>query len=222
MDCSRAQGRLTRLQCELLRAFFTRESSFFLTGGAVLAGWTIRHRETHDLDLFATGRPDYERGWGVLADAAADVGAAIETLQTAPDFRRCIVRRANEAVLVDMVFDRTPQVRGEKPVVDGVRMDPVEEIVANKICAVVGRAEIRDLVDLLFLERAGWRIEGHLADAARKDGGVTPAALAWVLSGIRLGDDARLPAGVPVDELRRFLDDVQRRLRALALPKPPA
>lgn len=41
--------RLTPLQRDLLDAFFAREQGFFLTGGAALAGFYLRHRETTDL-----------------------------------------------------------------------------------------------------------------------------------------------------------------------------
>lgn len=44
--------RLSPLQEDLLRAFFERENSFFLSGGAALVGFYLAHRETHDLDLF--------------------------------------------------------------------------------------------------------------------------------------------------------------------------
>lgn len=47
-----SKSKLTRLQRELLEAFFARERRFFLTGGAALAGFHLHHRVTHDLDLF--------------------------------------------------------------------------------------------------------------------------------------------------------------------------
>jgi hypothetical protein len=43
---------LTPLQKDVLAAFFSSERGFFLTGGAALAGYWLRHRPTGDLDLF--------------------------------------------------------------------------------------------------------------------------------------------------------------------------
>lgn len=83
---------------------------------------------------------------------------------------------------------------------------------------MLGRAEERDLVDLLFLERAGLRIEDALDAALAKDGGCTPATLAWILSEISIPEAARLPAGVDAPTLRAFVDDLVKRLRRLALP----
>lgn len=54
-------NRLTRLQAELLAAFFEREQSFYLTGGAALAGYHLGRRETHDLYLF-TLTPSMDEG----------------------------------------------------------------------------------------------------------------------------------------------------------------
>jgi nucleotidyltransferase AbiEii toxin of type IV toxin-antitoxin system len=45
------------------------------------------------------------------------------------------------------------------------------EILANKLTAIVGRAEKRDLIDVMLLERAGYSIEAALPAALAKDGG---------------------------------------------------
>jgi hypothetical protein len=78
-----------------------------------------------------------------------------------------------------------------------VRVDAAPEILANKMCTLLSRSELRDLVDVRALDRSGIRIEEVFALAQRKDGGLTAAQLAWVLSQIQLGDDARIPGGCP-------------------------
>ena len=72
---------LSSLQRELLEEFFRRAHGFFLTGGAALAGFYLRHRATEDLDLFTT--PDVEIATGVhaLAEAAAAVGATTKIIR---------------------------------------------------------------------------------------------------------------------------------------------
>jgi predicted nucleotidyltransferase component of viral defense system len=208
---------LTDLQRRFLRAFANRSSAFFLTGGAVLAGWILGHRRTDDLDLFTLDDQAMGEGDRLVRGAAAEVGAATESVQTSPDFKRYLLRTETESVMVDLVRDRVPQVY-EKILRDGLLTDPAEEIAANKICALVGRSEIRDLVDLYCLERAGFRIESFIADAARKDGGVTAATLAWVLSGLSVPDE--LPGGIDPGLLRSFVADLESRMRRLAEPRP--
>ena len=187
----------------MLEAFFRREQRFFLSGGAALVGFHLGHRDTDDLDLFVT-EDVLEEGLAALGAAVRELGAISEEILTTPDFRRRLLRRGGESVIVDLVRER---------------VDPAEEIMANKLCTLLARAEVRDLVDLRALEGAGLALQDALNAGTRKDGGLTPAQLAWVLSQIRIGDDARLPGGVAVPELREYLRDLIERLSRLARPK---
>jgi Nucleotidyl transferase AbiEii toxin, Type IV TA system len=210
--------RLTRLQRDLLRAFFERERRFFLTGGAALAGFYLGHRTTDDLDLFTHEKEAFDLGAFALQAAADAAGARLAIRQDAPGFRRYVVTRGSEAVLVDLVWERVPSAFPDKPERAGIRIDPIEEILVNKLTAALSRAEERDLVDLLFLERAGHRAEPALPAALAKDGGCTPAALAFALSQVRVAEAAQLAGGVTGRELRAFLDDLVKRLRSAAAP----
>jgi len=212
-----ASSQLSPLQHEFLDAFFRREDRFFLTGGAALVGFHLGHRETHDLDLF-TLSDALDEGFALVGEIARHLGASLETIQTAPDFRRLLLRRGSEAVVIDLVRERVAQMVPEKPVVSGIRVDPPEEILANKLCALLSRSEIRDLVDVRALEMAGYRVEDALPAATLKDTGLTPAQLSWVLSQIELGDDLIPPGGVSTEELRRYLADLIARLARLAFP----
>lgn len=208
---------LSNLQEEVLRGFFRKTRSFFLTGGAALAAYHLGHRTTDDLDLF-TPSADLDEGVSALRSVADDLGASLQALRTSPDFRRFLLTVGTESVVVDLVRDRAPQIHVEKLDRDGVLVDPPAEILANKLCTLLSRGEVRDLVDVLYLERAGLRVEDALAPASTKDGGLTPAQLAWVLSQITVGPDARIPAGITTDELRSFLEDLVTRLTRLAWP----
>ena len=90
---------------------------------------------------------------------------------------------------------------------------------ANKLCALLSRSEIRDLVDVRELENAGFSLENALQSAAKKDSGLTPAQLAWVLNQIKFGDDIKPPGDISVTELRDYLSNLIDRLKRLALPK---
>jgi hypothetical protein len=214
----RAEDRLTPLQRDVLRAFFAREQGFFLTGGAALAGFHLRHRQTTDLDFFTHAADAFERGRHVLAAVAEDLGATLSVRQDAPGFQRFVVSRGDQGVVVDLVWERVPSAFPDKLDFAGIRVDPADEIVVNKLTTLVSRSEERDTVDLMLLERAGHALEPALPLALAKDGGCTPAALAWVLAQIHVGDDAVLPAGVTPAELRDYLAGLVRRLRQAAAP----
>lgn len=189
-----------------------------LTGGAALVGFYLGHRETHDLDLFTLEDAMID-GMAALAETAREMGATFEAIQTAPTFRRVLLKRGAEAIVIDLVREYVAQIEKEKPRVNGIRIDPPQEILANKLCALLARSEIRDLVDVRALELAGYRVEDALGAAAAKDRGVTPAQLAWVLSQIHLGDDLRPPGEVVLAELRSYLAELIGRLTILAFPK---
>jgi len=208
---------LNSLQDDFLKAFFKRENSFFLSGGAALVGFYFGHRETHDLDLF-TLENDVEEGFRLVHEVANDLKAIVEPIQTAPDFRRLLLRRDDEAIVVDLVREYVFQISKEKPVINGIRVDSPEEILANKLCALLSRSEIRDLVDVRELENAGFSLENALQAAEKKDSGLTPAQLAWVLNQISLGEDAQLPGNISASELRDYLMNLIDRLKRLALP----
>lgn len=210
--------KLTLLQREMLDAFFEREDGFFLTGGAALAGFYLEHRTTDDLDLFAVAEKAFERGVYALVDAVAALGGSAVVRQEAPGFRRYFITRGEEGLVVDLVMERVPQLFPEKRVLRGIRIDPPEEIFANKLTTLVSRAEIRDLVDVMFLERAGYSLDDAAEAALEKDAGCTPATLAWVLSQIEIGDRAHLPADVSPKDLCDYLAELIKRLRRKAAP----
>jgi predicted nucleotidyltransferase component of viral defense system len=214
-----SSDKLSPLQRALLEAFFRQEKRYFLTGGAALAGFHLGHRATDDLDLFTHEEEAFAAGGRALQSAAAELGAEVLARQDSPAFRRCVVSRGTESVVVDLVWERVPSVFPDKEDRAGIRIDPLDEILANKLCAVLSRSEERDLVDLLFLERAGYPAERGLEAALRKDGGCTPAALAYVLSQIDVPDGIHLPADVEPPELRAFLSGLVHRLRRAAIPR---
>jgi len=219
MVSSPARAGLSAWQRATLEAFFARERGFFLTGGAALVGYHLHHRVTGDLDLFSLDDAAMERGPHVMADVASALAAKLEVRQNAPGFKRYALTGAEgEGVIVDLVREHAHQLHHDKLERDGILVDPPDEILANKLATLVGRTEERDLIDVMFLERAGFVVEAALDTALRKDGGCTPATLAWLLSEVEVPDAVPLPAGVTTLELRQYLDELVRRLRRVAAP----
>lgn len=150
---------------------------------------------------------------------ARELGAGVERLRTSSNFRRFLLRRGDETLVVDLARDLAPQLDPVKSVVDGIRIDGPAEILANKLCTLLSRGELRDLVDVKALESAGFSVEDHLGLAMKKDAGLTAGQLAWVLSQIEIGDDASPPGGVTAADLRSYLENLVQRLAAVAFPE---
>ena len=216
---SSAPSRLTPLQRELLAAFCERERRFFLTGGAALAGFYFGHRTTEDLDFFSGPGPDLAEAGLAAEDAARAVGARLELRSVHPDFRRYVARREDEECTIDLVIDRAPMVDPDKASFGDVRVDTLREIAANKICTLLSRSEVKDLVDLQVLVTAGIDLRQAFADAEKKEAGAEPATLAWILDELRIAPDAPLPGGADVAALEEFRQSFAKQLRALAFAR---
>jgi predicted nucleotidyltransferase component of viral defense system len=218
----RPASRLGPLQADLLVAFFAvdHDGRFFLTGGGALGGFHLHHRTSEDLDLFTTPPADLDTAERALAAAAAACGATLRPADRFPEFRRFLAERNEERTLVDLVVDRSPQVMPEKLCFGAIRVDPLAEIAANKLCALLSRNEPKDLVDLEAILGTGIGLEEALTWAERKDAGASAANLAYVLDQWHIGPAAQLPGGADPGDLERFRLELVERLAQLAFPPP--
>jgi len=92
----------------------------------------------------------------------------------------------------------------------GILVDSAQEILTNKVTALLSRAEVRDLLDVMALVESGADLEQALADAPEKDGGFSPMTLAWVLGQFPLRAAASL--GFDAQRLGAFRDRLVERL----------
>lgn len=211
---------ITPLKREFLKAFFYREKRFFLTGGSALGLFYLHHRFSYDLDLFSTGHVDWIELDGTMHLCARAMGADLELLRDAPTFRRYRLVRKEHSEIIDVVVDVSPQVDSEKRWVGDVQVDTLHEIMLNKITTLISRCELKDIVDLFFLEKAGFRIEGCFEEAQQKDGGLDPAMISLLLNSVTI---AELPGymiePLTIEELRGFVGDLKRRMVLMAYPE---
>jgi len=176
------------LQDEFLDVFFSHTRSFFLTGGSALNLFYFHHRVSEDLDCFATSPEEYSIINGIMKDVCEQIGAIYSSKQDFPDFKRYLVSRDKETLVVNCVNERVPQIFPEKKAFGNVRVDLPEEMVVNKLCALLGRMEYKDLIDLYFLNANGYEPLQFLEVAKRKDGGMTTSSLAYALSCLRIDE----------------------------------
>ncbi|MDI6774762.1 MAG: nucleotidyl transferase AbiEii/AbiGii toxin family protein [Verrucomicrobiota bacterium] len=214
---------ITPLKRDFLKGFFAACRDFYLSGGSALGIFYLEHRLSYDLDFF-TGRPV---NWMVLGNTvtgvAAAIGARLESITAAPYFHRYSLQRGSEKEVLDFVVEQTRQLDQEKEEFGGIRVDTLREIGVNKICTLIGRCEMKDVVDLYFLSKRGLSIREHFAEAKTKEGGLDPAMISLFLAKLA---HAPLPDYllVPVDEgdFRRFIESTRLMLAAMAFPEASA
>lgn len=213
----------TPLKRDFLKAFFAREKRFFLTGGSALGLFYLDHRRSYDLDLFSTEQPGWIDIDGVVRASARESGCEIGIMREGPTFRRYKIERAEEVEIVDVVLDLAPQRDVEKNWMDGIQVDTLREIMVNKIATLISRSELKDVVDLYFLEKEGMRVEDYFHDARGKNGGLDPAMMSMILDSMNLNAlPDYLIKPLTLDELVQFVQDLKKRLILMAFPGKPA
>jgi hypothetical protein len=216
-------GRLTSLQWRILRALSTLRPAWTLSGGGALVGFYLEHRETRDLDLFWHGKSALGDLPQLARDRLRADGLDVSDMQTSLSFHQFRVSLGSDSCIVDLVADPSAVVETPRRFDIGageIEVDSPHEILVNKLCALLGRAELRDLVDLHQLLAQGGDLERALGDAPRKDGGFSPLTLAWVLEGMNIAHLARA-LGMS-DTQARVLSDFHASLieRLVAAGKP--
>jgi hypothetical protein len=190
---------------------------FHLAGGAALAGVHLRHRLSRDADLFFHDRQTHRDAVSLLPEIAQDAGATIRVVRDAGTFVRGVLTGADGEVDIDLVFDAVADVGGPDSV-EGVQVESLADLRANKLTCILSRSEPRDLVDLLFLDRAGYPPEADLTLALTKDTGIDPGVLAWLLSQFPVEPLPQMLEPMPPGGLAVFRDALAERLRRLAIP----
>jgi hypothetical protein len=163
------QERVARIIAELPEA-----RGFALAGGAALVVHGLTERSTNDLDYFTTAPADVPTLRRAIEMAMAQAGFTVTAVTASEEFVRLEVRDGTADTRIDLAWDA----RMRPPVAtDFGTVLHEDELAADKLLAVFGRAEARDFLDVFGLsQRLGW--ERLLELAKQKDAGVSPERLA--------------------------------------------
>jgi hypothetical protein len=200
----------------LIRACQRRVSAH-LGGGAALSGAHLAHRLSRDVDLVCHRAEDVRLLAGALPTISTELGMPITVVRDAGTFVRATVETADGTVELDIVLESTPDL--EPPtMLEGISTESLTDLRAAKLTCILSRSEPRDLVDLLFLDRAGHPPERDLEIASRKDAGIDPGVLSWLLGQFPLQPMPRMLTDLTEDQLASFRAELRERLRRLAVP----
>ena len=153
---------------------------FYLTGGTALSRGYFNHRYSDDLDYFVNDHPDFlrisERQIEKLETLFTEIKVALK------DINFCRVFVAEEKLKIEMVNDVPSHIGklANHPVLGLI--DSKENILANKLTAVVDRTLPKDIVDMYFLLKDGLSIKNALTDAESKAAGVSPLLIAKIVA----------------------------------------
>lgn len=208
--------RLSELQSQLLAALAGMDPPWTLTGGAALAGFHLGHRTTRDLDLFWHGCDSIAEVRREAVARLRSAGFEVSPLRTMAAFSAINVTHAGESVVVDLVAEpvasiEPPQLTEHRGV--KILVDTAHEVLVNKLCALLHRSELRDLVDIKALLDVGGDLDRAISDAPTKDGGFSGLTLGWTMKSWQIADAARA-AGLEshAHELEQFRDELLVRV----------
>jgi predicted nucleotidyltransferase component of viral defense system len=209
MDRSFFLERMYPMQDIVLARLASIETEFYLTGGTAASRGYLHHRFSDDLDLFVNDDARVAL-WAqrVLQVLASSVEWHVEVVQRDARYVRVNVAGGDVVLKVEMVND-VPAHVGElrmHPVLG--RLDSAENILANKLTAVVDRREPKDLADIWgFCCRMNLSCEAALEAAQSKAAGLFPADVARVLLTVT-NDDWQLVRWSDAPDRDRFIADL--------------
>ena len=154
----------------------------------------------------------------LLPEIGLTNGTPVTVLRDAGAFVRARAALPAGAIEMDVIFEPVPDLEPPSAPVDGVVVESLTDLRANKLTCILSRSEPRDLVDLLFLDRAGYAPERDIQLALRKDAGIDPGIIAWLLGQFPVEPLPVMLMPLDVAELRTFRDDLRERFRRLSIP----
>ena len=211
--------RLYPLQDEVLAVLMGVETGFYLTGGTAASRGYLQHRLSDDLDFFVNDDNRFLLWADRLIQAVAgQPGSTVDVLMREERFVRLILARDSVQLKIEMVND-VPAHVGQiviHPVLG--RLDSAENILANKVTALIDREEPKDFADIWgFCSRLGLPLSTALEGAQSKAAGIFPADVARLLCTAERRD-WELVRWIEAPEPNQFLSDLRQLGEALILP----
>ena len=139
--------KLYELQDRVLKIVFETEQEFYLTGGTCLSRFYTEKRYSDDLDFFANQSPRFSfavKNIRQVLQSKFDLSVEVES----KDFIRF---KINDLLQIDFVNDIAFHYKDVIVSEDGFLLDNIENILSNKITAVVGRDNPKDIFDIYLI-----------------------------------------------------------------------
>lgn len=78
---------------------------------------------------------------------------------------------------------------------------------------------MKDLIDFYFLVQNGFDIKGNIENAKQKDGGVEPAIISYLLSGLVISEPPDyMIKQVSMEELEKFISNLKSLMADISFP----
>lgn len=187
-------------------------ADFYLTGGTALTVYYLNHRISDDLDFFCFDSPDIIFINDFVKQLKNGVNAEKVRYERLHDRNMFFFNLIDGELKVE--FTKYPFEQLEKPeVIDGLKIDSLRDIGANKLMTALDRFDPKDFVDLFYLLQST-NLESIRKDAEKKFG----IKIGGIFLGGELAKVSRIEAlpkmlkPLTVSELKEFFSQQVKNL----------
>jgi hypothetical protein len=176
------------LQDRVIKVINLADTGFYLTGGTAASRGYLQHRFSDDLDYFVNDDASFGL-WVERIIQALNKEWMCEVLMKEERFARLNLTDGDAMLKIEMINDVPARVGSieNHPILG--RLDSAENILANKVTALLGREEPKDLADVWgFCFQKNLSLRNAITGAQGKAAGIFPADLARVLCSVQEGD----------------------------------
>jgi predicted nucleotidyltransferase component of viral defense system len=169
---------LTSLQAELGRLLAkNRSEDNYLAGGAAILAAPNSQRFSRDLDYFQDSASRVASAYETDRRTLIEHGCDLQSDISQPGYISVVVRLEGEATKIEWAQDSAwrfmPVIRSDE---FGYQLHPMD-LATNKVLALAGRNEARDLLDTLYLHEHLLSLGPLVWAAVGKDPGFSPLSL---------------------------------------------
>lgn len=177
--------RLYSLQDAVLKWVRGTEHRFYLSGGTALGRGYCHHRYSEDLDFFVNDAGEFplwlDRCLEAIRQGAIKIGSDFQIILREERFGRAVLL-GPEQLKIEFINDVPSRIGEPWSHPELGRLDTCENILANKITALVDRLSPKDMADIYWLCcRMELDIFAAIEGASGKAAGIFPPLVAQAL-----------------------------------------
>lgn len=175
-------------QDRVIQVINQADTGFYLTGGTAASRGYLQHRFSDDLDYFVNDNNHFGL-WVERIIQSLNKEWTCEVLMKEERFGRLNLIQKDFSLKIEMVNDVPARVGDIQNHSVLGRLDSAENILANKVTALLDREEPKDLADIWgFCCQKTLSLQSAITDAQSKAAGVFPADLGRVLCSVQKAD----------------------------------
>ena len=156
-----------------------------------------------------------------LRSIATDMGAVLEERIATQTYKEVYIKHPSGWIQRIDVVREQPVHFGTLQMIDGVRVDTLENIGSNKITAIFGRLEPKDYLDLyMIVNQSEWSFDTLFDLARKKDLGLNEFFFSFSLDSIeQINIWPKLHIELSIDEVKKYYHALAKTLIGRVKPE---